>query len=47
MAPIVTILLLGPSLNGAGRQPKHLSGRLQPGTLENGFVDQFEGLLPL
>jgi hypothetical protein len=47
MAPIVTILLLGPSLNGAGRQSKHLSSRLQPSALENGFIDQFESLLPL
>jgi hypothetical protein len=47
MTPIVAILPLGPSLNGAGRQPQHLSSRLKSGALENGFIDQLQSLLPL
>jgi hypothetical protein len=47
MPPIVAILLLGPSLNGAGRQPQHLSSRFQSGALENGLIDQLQRLLPL
>jgi hypothetical protein len=47
MPPIVAILLLGPSLDGAGGQSQYLSSRFQSGALENGFIDQLQSMLPL